>query len=167
MWQCPLHFPAADLAHPHYSSDPRFPQKPQFGTTASLVHSVQGPRAPARQMVVRITLCPCLEGREDPENQPNFDSQSILECHLVTGLRQLTMAWAQKKKSVQLRGQITDRWDKLLSPTRLSSAVQRSWNIDSLQLRSAGGMSLSGVGGAGLSMYFALGQCWALSNVLD
>ena len=24
------------------------------------------PRAPARQMVVRITLCPCLEGREEP-----------------------------------------------------------------------------------------------------
>ena len=30
-----------------------------------------GPRAPARQMVVRIKLCPCPEGREDPENQPN------------------------------------------------------------------------------------------------
>ena len=30
-----------------------------------------GPRAPARQMVVRITLCTCLEGREGPENQPN------------------------------------------------------------------------------------------------
>ena len=31
-----------------------------------------GPRAPARQMVVRIILCPCLEGREDQENQPNL-----------------------------------------------------------------------------------------------
>ena len=30
-----------------------------------------GPRAPACQMVVRIKLCPCPEGREDPENQPN------------------------------------------------------------------------------------------------
>ena len=62
-------------------SRPRFPQKPKFGITASLVHSVQyifaGPRAPARQMVVRIKLCPCPEGREDPENQPNRDQ--ILE----------------------------------------------------------------------------------------
>ena len=30
-----------------------------------------GPRAPARQMVVRITLCTCPEGREGTENQPN------------------------------------------------------------------------------------------------
>ena len=30
-----------------------------------------GPRAPARQMVIRIMLCPCHEGREDQENQPN------------------------------------------------------------------------------------------------
>ena len=27
---------------------------------------------PARQMVVRLILCPCLEGREDQVNQPNF-----------------------------------------------------------------------------------------------
>ena len=57
--------------------EPRFPQKPQFGTTASLVHSV-GPRAPARQMVVRITLCACLEGREGTGYQPNC----VLICPL-------------------------------------------------------------------------------------
>ena len=44
---------------------PRFPQKPQFGVTASLLHSVQ--RAPAHQMVVRLILCPCLEGARSRE----------------------------------------------------------------------------------------------------
>ena len=43
-------------------------------TTAS------GPRAPARQMVVRLILCPCLESREDPENQPN---NSVSKHHEV------------------------------------------------------------------------------------
>jgi hypothetical protein len=57
--------------------EPRFHQTPQFGTTASLVHSV-GPRAPARQMVVRITLCACLEGREGTGYQPNC----VLICPL-------------------------------------------------------------------------------------
>ena len=47
------------------------------GPAASCVRPVvtgcdrAGPRAPARQMVVRTILCPCLEGREDQENQPN------------------------------------------------------------------------------------------------
>ena len=47
------------------------------GQAASCVRPVvtgcdrAGPRAPARQMVVRLILCLCLEGREDHENQPN------------------------------------------------------------------------------------------------
>ena len=45
------------------------PKRLQFWTCPFTIPP--GPRAPARQMVVRITLCPCLEGREDPENQPN------------------------------------------------------------------------------------------------
>ena len=39
---------------------------PPSGTTPRRA----GPRAPARQMVVRITLCTCLEGREGTGNQP-------------------------------------------------------------------------------------------------
>ena len=58
------------------SVKPRFPQKPQFGVTASLLHSV--PRAPARRMVVRLVLCLCLEGAGGPGNQPNFGPLVLL-----------------------------------------------------------------------------------------
>ena len=44
------------------NTGPRFPRKPQFGGTASLIHSV--PRTPARQMVFRLLLCPCHEDSE-------------------------------------------------------------------------------------------------------
>ena len=44
-----------------------------------------GPRAPARQMVVRIILCPCPEGREDPENQPNMESHITCSDLIVCG----------------------------------------------------------------------------------
>ena len=55
----------------------RFVQVPIGGPAAECVRPVvtgcdrAGPRAPARQMVVRITLCTCLEGREGTGNQPN------------------------------------------------------------------------------------------------
>jgi hypothetical protein len=55
----------------------RFVQVPIGGPAAECVRPVvtgcdrAGPRAPARQMVVRITLCTCPEGREGTENQPN------------------------------------------------------------------------------------------------
>ena len=55
----------------------RFVQVPIGGPAAEVVRPVvtgcdrAGPRAPARQMVVRITLCTCLEGREGTGNQPN------------------------------------------------------------------------------------------------
>ena len=59
---------------------PGFPRNPSLASLPllSTVCSVQGPRAPARQMVVRLILRPCLEGREDPENQPNLVTSSPL-----------------------------------------------------------------------------------------
>ena len=55
-----------------FSTYPPTPEPAPSQADLLTVHSHTGAApAPARQMVVRITLCPCLEGREDPENQPN------------------------------------------------------------------------------------------------
>ena len=57
----------------HGECEPRFPQKPQFGTAASLLNSVQCP-----SIGCSTYTCTCLEGRErerererEPGNQPN------------------------------------------------------------------------------------------------
>ena len=59
----------------------------------------------ARQMVVRITLCPCLEGREDPENQPdnvalpdnlNFDEDAVTVGAIFLAF--VTFIWGSQRK---------------------------------------------------------------------
>ena len=57
---------------PGFPRNPSLAPLPLLSTVCSIF---SGPRAPARQMVVRITLCTCLEGREGPENRPNSEDK--------------------------------------------------------------------------------------------
>ena len=63
----------------HLVTRPRFPQKPHFGVTASLIHSVL---PPVRWLFDLYCACDCdcdCEGREDPGNQPNPSESTPLE----------------------------------------------------------------------------------------
>ena len=64
------------VSHEQFFGNPRFSQKPKFGSTALLV--TVGPRAPARQMVVRIVLCP-----RQQESRIEGTSQTYTSCSLI------------------------------------------------------------------------------------
>ena len=56
-------------------------------------------------MVVRITLCPCLEGREDPENQPNHLMALMLFRYMHAGVnifRFKTISLGQVQPSLRM-----------------------------------------------------------------